>query len=299
MPKDCRSRPGGTFACPLYFSLCCVNIPAQFMATKTTAEHTTTHEEESGLTVHLAPYVLGNMGGLPVTSTLLTSWLAMVLLIAVAFTVRRKLKLIPGKLQSLFELILGGAFDYMADTLEDKKLAKKYFPIIMTIFLFILTMNWLGLFPGVTSIGIYDESHHLIPFFYPPATDLNITLAFAIIAFVVIEFAGIVAIGFWRYSGKFINLRFLRQFNGPNLLAFAIGIIELISELARLISFSFRLFGNIFAGKTLLLVVMFLATPYFLPVPLLAYEMFVGLIQAFIFAILTLFFIKIAVEVPH
>ena len=86
---------------------------------------------------------------------------------------------------------------------------------------------------------------------------------------------------------------------GIDPLAFVIGIIELLSELARLISFSFRLFGNIFAGKTLLLVVMFLATPYLLPVPLLAYELFVGFIQAFIFAILTLFFIKLAIEEPH
>ena len=84
-----------------------------------------------------------------------------------------------------------------------------------------------------------------------------------------------------------------------NILGFFIGIIELFSEIARLISFSFRLFGNIFAGKTLIVVVMALATPYLLPVPLLAYELFVGFIQAFIFAVLTLFFIKIATEEPH
>ncbi len=261
------------------------------MATDTTLEQTEVYEEKDGLSVHLSPYILGNIGGLPLTSSLLTSWVAMFLLVVLAVVLKRKIKMIPGKLQSLFEMVLGGAYDYIADTLENKELARKYFPIIMTIFLFILVMNWLGLFPGVTSIGIYDDQNKLIPLLYPPATDLNITLAFAIIAFVVIEFAGIVAIGFWRYAGKFFN------FSSP--LAFAIGIIEFISELARLISFSFRLFGNIFAGKTLILVVMFLATPYLLPVPLLAYEMFVGLIQAFIFAILTLFFIKIAVEEPH
>ncbi len=159
-------------------------------------------------------------------------------------------------------------------------------------------MNWVGLLPGVDSIGIHKdvESHgevveKLIPFFHPPATDLNITIAFALIAFVAIEMAGVTLLGFFKYGGKFIN------FHSP--LAFVIGLIELLSELARLISFSFRLFGNIFAGKTLLLVVMFLATPYLLPVPLLAYELFVGFIQAFIFAILTLFFIKLAIEEPH
>lgn len=98
-------------------------------------------------------------------------------------------------------------------------------------------------------------------------------------------------LGLFKYGGKFIN------FHSP--LAFVIGLIELLSELARLISFSFRLFGNIFAGKTLLLVIMFLTTPYILPVPLIAYEFFVGFIQAFIFAILTLYFVKLAIEAPH
>ena len=125
-----------------------------------------------------------------------------------------------------------------------------------------------------------------MPFFHPPATDLNITIAFAIVAFVSIELAGVLLLGVFKYASKFIT------FKSP--LAFAIGLIELLSELARLISFSFRLFGNIFAGKTLLLVIMFLTTPYILPVPLIAYEMFVGFIQAFIFASFIKYNVKIA-----
>ena len=206
--------------------------------------------------------------------------------------------MVPGRLQNFIEILIGGVFDYIAGVLESKSLALRFFPLIMTIFLFILTMNWVGLLPGVDSIGIYKESEShgevvskLIPFFHPPATDLNITIGFAIVAFLAIELAGVTLLGIFKYGGKFINFR------SP--LAFVIGLIELLSELARLISFSFRLFGNIFAGKTLLMVVMFLATPYLLPVPLIAYEVFVGFIQAFIFAILTLFFIKIAVEEPH
>jgi len=208
--------------------------------------------------------------------------------------------LIPSKLQSIFEVIVGGAYDYIEGVLESKSLAKTYFPVIMTIFVFILAMNWIGLFPGVTSIGYYTghgAESHFIPFLYPPATDLNITIAFALVAFFTIEVAGVLAIGFWKYGGKFIN--FKGKSIGQRVLNFIIGLIELLSELARLVSFSFRLFGNIFAGKTLLLVVMFLATPYVLPVPLIAYEFFVGFIQAFIFAILTLFFIKLATEEPH
>lgn len=163
----------------------------------------------------------------------------------------------------------------------------------MTIFFFILGANWIGLLPGVDSIGYYTEYHGeetFIPFLHPANTDLNVTLALAIIAFFAIEIIGVMLLGFFKYAGKFIN------FKSP--LAFLIGIIELFSEIARLISFSFRLFGNIFAGKTLIVITMFFL-PFIVPVPLLAFELFVGFIQAFIFAILTLFFIKLAVEEPH
>lgn len=252
----------------------------------------TTHaaEEAKGISVHLDPIIVTHIAGVPITATLLTVWVTMIVLITLAYFAGKKPTIIPSKLQNAFELLIGGVYDYIANVLESKKMASKYFPVIMTIFLFILTMNWIGLVPGVTSIGYYEHGH-LVPFFYPPATDLNITIAFALVAFFTIEIAGVTAIGIWKYGGKFIN------FSSP--LAFVIGLIELLSELARLIAFSFRLFGNIFAGKILLLVVMFLATPYVLPVPLMAYELFVGFIQAFIFAILTLFFIKLATEEPH
>lgn len=246
-----------------------------------------------GISVKLSPYIVGEFFGIPITATMLTVWLTMFILIVIALLVGRNISLIPGKVQSIFEALIGGIYDYMKDTLESDALAKRYFPIVATIFLFVLFMNWVGLLPGVTSIGYFEghgETSHLIPFLYPPATDLNITIAFAIIAFVTIEVAGVLALGLWKYGGKFIN------FSSP--LAFIIGIIELISELARLIAFSFRLFGNIFAGKTLIVVAMFFV-PFILPVPLLAFEVFVGFIQAFIFAILTLFFIKIAVTEPH
>jgi len=257
----------------------------------------TAHAAE-GLSIHLAPVSVATLFGIPITNTLMTVWLTMAILLVVALLVNTRLSLVPGKLQNMAELLIVSVYDYMADVLESTSLAKRFFPLVMTIFIFILLMNWVGLLPGVDSIGIYKdvESHEevvskLVPFFHPPATDLNITIAFALVAFVAIELAGVTLLGFFKYVGKFINFR------SP--LAFIIGIIELLSEMARLISFSFRLFGNIFAGKTLLMVVMFLATPYVLPVPLIAYELFVGFIQAFIFAILTLFFIKLAIEEPH
>jgi F-type H+-transporting ATPase subunit a len=253
----------------------------------------TAYAAESGIHVKLSPYIVGEIFGVPITATMLTTWLTMAILIGLALLVRAKISAIPGKLQSIFEIIIGGVYDYMAGVLESRTLALKYFPVVMTIFLFILGLNWVGLLPGVTSIGLYevhDGVEHFTPLLYPAATDLNITIAFAIVAFFTIELAGVLAIGLFKYTGKFIN------FHSP--LGFVIGIIELISELARLISFSFRLFGNIFAGKTLLVVIMFFI-PYVVPVPLVAFELFVGFIQAFVFAILTLFFIKLAVEEPH
>lgn len=266
----------------------------------------TAYAAEEGLSIHLAPDVVTTVFGVPITNTLLTVWLTMAILALVAVVLRNRLSLIPGKFQSLVELLIVTVYDYMSDVLESRSLARRFFPLVMTIFLFVLLMNWVGLLPGVDSIGVHKEAEShgevvekLIPFFHPPATDLNITIAFALVAFVSIELAGVTILGFFKYTRKFINLSMFRRFTRDNVIGFFLGLIELISEIARLISFSFRLFGNIFAGKTLLMVVMFLATPYLLPVPLIAYELFVGFIQAFIFAILTLFFIKLAIEEPH
>lgn len=248
---------------------------------------------EGGISIHLSAPVLGHFFGIPVTSTLIMVWTTMLLVVAFLLYMRPRLALIPGKMQVAIETLLGGGFDYMAQALESRELARKFFPLIMSIFIFVLALNWIGLLPGVTAIGIYTESHGahtLVPFWYPANTDLNVTIAVALIAFFAIEIAGIAALGLWKYGGKFIN------FSSP--LNFGIGIIELFSELARLVSFSFRLFGNVFAGKTLLVIAMFFV-PFILPVPILAFELFVGLIQAFIFAVLTLFFIKLAIAEPE
>jgi F-type H+-transporting ATPase subunit a len=250
---------------------------------------TEAHEATEGISVHLNPYVVGHVGSMPITATLITVWLVMVLLIALAFTIRRELSLIPSKLQSIAETAIGGGYDYVYEVLGDKKVTDKYFPIIATIFILILCINWVGLIPGVGAFGSYHDGH-LVPWLYPGSTDLNITIGLTLVAFFTIEIAGVLGIGVSKYAGKFLN------FHSP--LGFVIGIIELISELARLVSFSFRLFGNIFAGKVLLLVTMFFV-PYILPIPIYAYEIFVGIIQAAVFAILTLFFIKLALEEPH
>lgn len=246
-----------------------------------------------GISIHLSSPVLGTFFGIPITSTLVTTWVVMILLIGGAILLKRGITLVPKKAQSVAELLIGYTYDYIAEILESRVLARRFLPLILTIFIFVLALNWFGLLPGVDAIGIHQDVHGervLVPFLHPTNTDLNMTLAIAVISFFAIEIAGVLMIGAWKYGGKFFN------FKSP--LGFLIGIIEFFSELARLISFSFRLFGNIFAGKTLLLITMFFV-PFVLPVPILAFELFVGVIQAFIFAVLTLFFVKLAIEEPH
>jgi F-type H+-transporting ATPase subunit a len=241
------------------------------------------------ITVELKATVLGHILGLPITNSLIMTWLVMIILIAFAFFFGRSLKMVPGKFQAGMEMAIGGAFDYIATTLESEKLAKRFFPLIATIFLFVFVSNELEFFPGVGSIGFFQNGV-LTPLLRTPTADLNLTLALAFISFFTIEISGLVALGFFKYAGKYVNLK------SP--VGFAVGLIEIISNLGRLISFSFRLFGNIFAGEVMILVASFFL-PYFLPVPLMAFEMFVGLIQAIVFAMLTLFFIKLAIAEPH
>ena len=223
--------------------------------------------------------------GIPITNALITSWVIILLLAVISFFVGRNAKLIPGKVQTWFEALLGFVIDYMADVFESRTIALRYFPLIMTIFAYIFLSNVLEFTPGIGSIGWFGPDGFL-PLFRSVNTDLNVTLALAIISAIVTEVSGVMIIGFLKYGSKFVNFK--------SALGFFIGIIELISETARLISFSFRLFGNIFAGDVLVLVMIYFL-PYVLPVPFMLFEILVGFIQAAIFALLTLFFIKVAI----
>ncbi|HRH55781.1 MAG TPA: F0F1 ATP synthase subunit A [Candidatus Paceibacterota bacterium] len=246
-------------------------------------------EHGSGIHVVLKAEEVFNVLGFPVTNSLIMTVITTVLLLAFAYAVRAKLAMIPGKLQAGVEMLFEGVLNYMAETLESERLARKFFPLIMTIFLFVLLANELAFLPGVGSI-LVEHMGTSVPLLRAPAADLNMTLALAIIAFVVIEVSGVVILGFFKYAGKYIN------FNSP--IDFAVGLIELVSNIGRLISFSFRLFGNVFAGEVMLVVVGFFVA-YLLPVPLMAFEVFVGFIQAVVFAMLTLFFIKLSIMEPH
>jgi len=244
----------------------------------------------SGIHVVLKAEEVFSIAGFPITNSLIMTGITVLLLIGFALLVKSKLAMVPGKLQAGVEWLFSGILNYMAETLESEKLARKFFPLIMTIFLFIFVANQLAFIPGVGSIG-FDNGHGgLTPLLRAPAADLNMTLALAIIAFLVIEITGVVILGFFKYAKKYVN------FSSP--VNFVVGIIELLSNIGRLISFSFRLFGNIFAGEVMIAVLFFFVA-FLLPVPLIAFEVFVGFIQAVVFAMLTLFFIKLAIMEPH
>lgn len=242
-------------------------------------------EHASGIHVVLKAEEVFNVFGFPITNSLLMTWITVALLIGFAFLIRKQLKMVPGKLQTAVEWLFSGILGYMAETLESEQLARKFFPLVMSIFLFVLVANELAFLPGVGSILVDG-----VPLLRAPAADLNLTLALAVIAFLTIEITGVVILGFFKYAGKYVNF--------SSFVGFLVGIIELVSNISRLVSFSFRLFGNVFAGEVMIAVAMFFVA-YLLPAPLMAFEVFVGFIQAVVFAMLTLFFIKLAIMEPH
>jgi F-type H+-transporting ATPase subunit a len=217
---------------------------------------------------------LFNVLGIPMTNGLLLTLVVSAVLIIFSLIFRSQIKMIPGKLQSVVEMGMEALLNLMNSTLGSMEAAEKYFPLIATIFLFIWLSNFLGIFPGVGSLRFGET-----PLFRSPAADLNFTLAFAVISVIVTNIIGMASVGVFKHLSKYIN------FKGP--IDFFIGILEMVSEFAKIISLSFRLFGNVFAGEVLMIIISYLAA-YIIPLPFLFLEIFVGLIQAFIFATITL-----------
>ncbi len=247
--------------------------------------------------ISLAAEHIFTIFGFPITNTLLMSWIAMATLVIISVFATRKLKLIPKGLQNFVESIVELILGFITQITEDRKQSEKFFPLVTTIFIFILFSNWLGLIPGMGTIGFFEVvqneagvSHVFIPFFRSMNSDLNMTLALAIISIFATQIFGIITIGFFKHASKYIS------FKDPGL-AFA-GILEAILELVKVLSFSFRLFGNIFAGEVLLVVIAFLI-PFVAPLPFMLLELFVGFIQALIFSMLTLVFLKSAASEAH
>lgn len=233
--------------------------------------------------ISLKAETLFHIGNFSITNGLLLALVVSVILIIFSIIFRSKVKLIPGKVQGAVEMLVEMFLGLMESVLGSKEKAEKYLPLVMSIFIFILASNWSGVLPGIGSI-VYNEGGIKVPLFRSPAADLNFTLAFAVMAVLVTNFFGVAILGVFKHFKKFIN------FSNP--INFFVGILEALSEMAKFISFSFRLFGNIFAGEVLL-TIMFFLLPYFVPIPFMILEIFFGAIQAFVFAMLTLVFLTL------
>lgn len=304
--------------------------------------------------IQVKPETLYSIGIINITNTMVTSWIVVALMIGLVYLASRRWELVPRGVQNLLEAIIEGFYNLVVSIAGEKN-GRRFFPVVATIFFFVLFANWFSLFPIFNVIGLGQEGEHgfvmektdlgplpatyvglssldqlkgrtideedpdaaqkaeeerekgnfvgeLRPFLRGINTDLNTPLALAIMSAVFVEFWGISTLGFFTYGRKFFNfggvLRGIRRFSLGDVFRGVIdafvGILELVSEMVRLISFTFRLFGNMFAGEVVILMFTFLI-PLVFTLPFYGLEIFVGLIQAFIFAALTLVFGMIAV----
>lgn len=256
----------------------------------------------------LAAETIFSIGSFPVTNTVINSFGAVILFLILGFVLRKASAEIPGKAQNFAESILEVILSYMDQVTHDRKKSMKFLPLVGTLFLFILISNWIGVFPGIGSIGrwLVHEGHvELIPIFRPANTDLNMTLAMALLGVTMTHVFGIMAIGFWKYANKFVKLgdiwRSFRKGGMSIMVAFIeffVGLIEIFSEVAKVVSLSLRLFGNVFAGEVLLTVMASLLA-FVVPLPFIGLEILVGMIQAVVFSMLILVFASMATTEVH
>ena len=221
-----------------------------------------------------------------ISSTILTMWIVMAIVLLVSFLMVRGSKLIPGRAQNVFEWFYEFLSDFGLGIAGPA--AKPYIPLFIAFFLLILFCNWSGLIPPV---GRIEELR-------APTSDVNITLGLALVSFIYFEFQGFRRLGVGGYLGKFFPLYEFKHGIGSGWIALFVGLVELMLEFVKPITLSMRLFGNIYGGEVALGVITAL-TIAFIPVGLLGLEVMLNAIQALIFSVLTLIFIVLAIESHH
>lgn len=228
-----------------------------------------------------APEIILQIGKFPITNTILDTILVDIVLIGGAFYIGKKITLIPtSTFQNIAESLIE-TFYGLTESISQHA-ASKIFPYFMTFFIYILFINWSGLIPGVGSIGFFHE-HELVPLFRSAASDLNATLGLALVSAVATHSLSIKMVGIKEYLGRYFSLNPINLF---------IGILEIISELTKVVSLSFRLFGNIYAGEVVLVTVSSIFA-FIFPLPFLLLEVIVGFVQALVFSMLTMAFMAI------
>src|SRR3989338_2079811 len=209
--------------------------------------------------VALAAETLFNVGPLPITNSILTTWIVTAVLIGFAYFATKKVSLVPNTIQNLAEIMVDTFNDLVSTIAGDK--TKVFLPIVASFFFFILFGNYLGLLPGIGSIGFFkiEEGHEVfVPFFRSINSDLNTTAALAIVSLVATHYLSIKYLGLGGYIGKFLSLNPIFLF---------VGFLEIIGEITKILSLSFRLFGNIFAGEVLLTTASTRLFAFIIPIP--------------------------------
>jgi len=237
--------------------------------------------------IHFQAEKLFSLGSIPVTNALLTTFVVSLLLILFAYFSTRKMQKIPSGLQNFAEIIVEGLLNTIEPLAGER--TKRFFPFIATFFVFIITANYFGLLPINSGFGLVEHSHGeevIVPIFRSINSDLNATLALALISVGVTHYFSVTTLGIIDYLKRFFSLNPIYLF---------VGFLELISEFTKIISLSFRLFGNIFAGETLLTTISSLAA-FVVPLPFMFLEILVGFVQATVFMMLTLVFMLILTE---
>ena len=265
-------------------------------------------------------FTLPVIGDFYLSNTIVAMLIMDVVILVVAFLVRigaRKNGLVPKGIAGAFEMIVDTLYNMTESTAG--KYAKKVFPWFATILIIVLFANLIKLLPGFETVGLLHHSEHgyeiqslgqvwstvvaqesheggyvVVPFARALSTDLNFTLALALISVVMTQVIGVQAQGV-RYFSKFLN--FTTMFKKPFLgfMDFIVGLLETISEFSKILSFTFRLFGNMFAGMVLMALVGVMV-PIFVPSLIMFFELFIGAIQAFVFGMLTLTFMAQATQ---
>jgi len=262
--------------------------------------------------VELPPEGVFEVADFTITNTLIASWLTIIVLAIIFYICTRKMKLMPGRLQNLAEMAVEALLSFVKSVTGEKH-ARLLFPIVATIFIYVITNAYLALLPFFGTIVVTGHEGNAVPLFRAANTDINVPLSIAVMSFIFIEFWGMKSLGTFRYLGEFFNFgqigRGVKElFRGKirpaitnvafGFINLFVGLLEVFSHLIRVVSFTFRLFGNMTAGEILLLVSALLI-PFIFTIPFYGLELLIGFIQALIFAGLTLVFGTIAVAPMH
>jgi F-type H+-transporting ATPase subunit a len=259
--------------------------------------------------VELEAGVIFSIFGWPISNGVIASWISIAVLVLFAWLATRRMKLVPTGAQRVLEFIMGSLLDF-CKSVAGEKWGRRFFPLVCTIFLFVITNGLLSKIPGFETLYITLPNGHTTLLLRDANTDINLPLALALVSFVAVEYYGFRALGGRHYLREFVNVTQLSQgirqlFRGkirPALGGIFMGIIELfvslledLSKVTRVVSFTFRLFGNMLAGAILLLIISFLAS-WVVTVPFYVLELLVSFIQALVFGGLTLVFLTMAVS---